>query len=89
MQATGNLWVWGRELTGSGNSNAGGWATFDTENRGDFYYPADFKLTAARFGADWGGDGISGSRASYWNLAPSASDFYIGARGVGDHLQRP
>ena len=88
MQATGNLWVWGRELTGSGNSNAAGWATFDTENRGDFYYPADFKLTAALFGADWGSGGYSGSRASHWSYAPSISNsYYVGARGVGDHLQ--
>ena len=87
MQATGNLLVWGRELTGSGNTNAAGWATFDTENRGDFYYPADFKLTAALLGGYWTYGEGAGSRCANWNGAPSNSGADIGARGVGDHLQ--
>ena len=87
MQATGNLLVWGRELTGSGDSNAAGWATFDTENRGDFYYPADFKLTAARLGGAWFDGEDAGSRCANWNAAPLNSSGNIGARGVGDHLQ--
>ena len=87
MQATGNLLVWGRELTGSGNTNAAGWATFDTENRGDFYYPADFKLTAALLGGYWTYGEGAGSRCAAWGAAPSVSDYAIGARGVGDHLQ--
>ena len=87
MQATGNLLVWGRELSGSGNSNAAGWAAFDTENRGDFYYPADFKLTAALLGGDWGNGENAGSRCALWHSAPSDSYGDIGVRGLGDHLQ--
>ena len=89
MQATGNLWIWGRELSGSGNSNAAGWAAFNTENRGDFYYPADFKLTAARLGGSWDRGEYAGSRCATWAGAPSTSDYGIGVRGVGDHLQLP
>ena len=82
MQATGNLWVWGRDLGGpygapSYNAN--------TEGRGSTYNGPN----AALFGAARGLGGSSGSRASYWSLAPSASDYYIGARGVGSHLQMP
>ena len=89
LQATGNLWVWGRELTGSGAANAAGWSAAATEARGDIYLPADFKLTAALLGADWANGGSSGSRSARWHYAPSGSSGNIGARGVGDHLQLP
>jgi hypothetical protein len=89
LQATGNLWVWGRELTGSGAANAAGWSSADTEARGDIYLPADFKLTAALLGALWTSGEYSGSRSADWRNAPSNSNGFIGARGVGDHLQLP
>lgn len=86
MQATGNLWVWGRDVTGSGDSNSAGWSSFNTESRGDIYYPADFKLTAALFGAGWGNGSNSGSRSSSWDTAPSNSGLNVSARGVCDLL---
>lgn len=83
MQATGNLWVWGRDL--GGPYGAASWNA-NTEGRGSTYNGPN----AARFGADWRYDSeISGSRASIWDNAPSLSYGYIGARGVGSHLQMP
>ena len=89
LQATGNLWVRGRELTGSGAANASGWSAAATEARGDIYLPADFKLAAAVLGATWVNGEYSGSRSARWDIAPSDSVNSIGARGVGDHLQLP
>ena len=80
MQATGNLWAWGRDL--GGPYGAASWNA-NTEGRGSTYSGPN----AANFGAAWGGGGASGSRASEWHIAPSVSDGTIGARGVGDHLQ--
>ena len=80
MQATGNLWVWGRDL--GGPFGAASWSA-NTEDRGSTYYGPN----AALFGAGWYNGGSSGSRASGWDHAPSNSDGSLGARGVGDHLQ--
>lgn len=80
MQATGNLWVWGRELGGA--YSTAGWSA-NTEGRGSTYNGPN----AALFGAYWSDGEDSGSRASYWLNAPSNSIINIGARGVGDHLQ--
>ena len=82
MQATGNLWVWGRDL--GGLYGADSWNA-NTEGRGSTYNGPN----AALFGANWILGGYSGSRASIWLYAPSTSSDNIGARGVGDHLQRP
>lgn len=80
MQATGNLWVWGRDL--GGPYGAASWSA-NTEGRGSTYNGPN----AALFGAGWLHGGDSGSRASTWNNAPSSSASTFGARGVGDHLQ--
>ena len=80
MQATGNLWVWGRDL--GGPYGAASWNA-NTEGRGSTYNGPN----AALFGADWNLGESSGSRASYWGAAPSISNGIFGARGVGDHLQ--
>lgn len=80
MQATGNLWVWGRDL--GGPYGAASWSA-NTEGRGSTYNGPN----AARFGADWYYGEVSGSRASAWHVAPAGSYDTIGARGVGDHLQ--
>ena len=80
MQATGNLWVWGRDM--GGPYGAASWSA-NTEGRGSTYNGPN----AALFGAAWGLGEYSGSRASRWDYAPSLSNNGIGARGVGDHLQ--
>jgi len=80
MQATGNLWVWGRDL--GGPYGAASWSA-NTEGRGSTFNGPN----AALFGAHWLSGVNSGSRASYWGSAPSDSSLNIGARGVGDHLQ--
>ncbi|KAF1041404.1 MAG: hypothetical protein GAK35_03333 [Herbaspirillum frisingense] len=79
IQASGNLWVWGEEF--GGPYGAASYA--DTPDaRGQWYSPPN----AALFGGNWNNTTNSGSRASYWNDAPSASTASIGARGVCDHL---
>ena len=80
MQATGNLWVWGRDLGGA--YSTAGWSA-NTEGRGSTYNGPN----AALFGADWSLGEYAGSRASDWHYAPSLSSTSFGARGVGDHLQ--
>jgi hypothetical protein len=51
-------------------------------NDGDPDHPSCYLV-----GGNWDGGGNSGSRASDWSYAPSASNSTIGARGACDHLQ--
>jgi len=80
-QATGCMYVWGREFGGPYNTTAA-WQT-NTESRGSTYNQAN----AALFGNNWNSASNSGSRCALWSDAPSNSDGSIGARGRCDHLR--
>lgn len=82
-QATGNLWVWGRNIQGvTGEASAASWQAI-TAGRGSVFTGT---TRAVLLGADWGSAGNAGSRAAYWLDAPSISNSYISARGRSDHL---
>jgi len=80
IQATGVLWVWGRDR---GGPFAGASWNANTEGRGSEYNAPN----AARFGGDCGLGAVSGSRCSSWSYAVSVSDSDVGSRFVCDHLQ--
>jgi len=80
IQATGVLWVWGRDRGGA--YNTGGWNA-NTEGRGSEYNAPN----AAPFGGDWSNGSNAGSRCSSWNTAASYSFNNIGSRFCCDHLQ--
>ena len=75
IQATGNLWAWGRDRAGANSNTA-------TEGRGS----ESSAPNASLFGGDWGSGTISGSRCSFWNGAASDSNVNIGSRFACDHL---
>ena len=80
IQASGVLWVWGQER--GGPYGAASWNA-NTAGRGSEYNAPN----AARLGGDWSLGAISGSRASLWNTAASASSNFFGLRCACDHLQ--
>ena len=80
FQATGVLWIWGDDRGGA--YNTAGWDA-NTEGRGTEYNAPN----AVPLGGDWSAGANSGSRCSYWNLAASGSNAYIGSRFCCDHLQ--
>lgn len=80
VQATGVLWIWGRDRGGPAASAA--WND-NTEGRGSEYNAPN----AARFGGDWSAGAFSGSRCSDWNDAASDSIVNGGSRFACDHLQ--
>ena len=80
IQATGVLWVWGRDRGGA--YNTGGWNA-NTEGRGSEYNAPN----SALFGGVWDNGSNAGSRCSSWSGAASGSNGYIGSRFVCDHLQ--
>lgn len=80
IQATGVLWVWGRDRGGA--YNTGGWNA-NTEGRGSEYNAPN----AAMFGGDWSAGSGAGSRCSLWNDSASSSYSFFGSRFVCDHVQ--
>lgn len=85
MQATGNMWIWGRgEALDPTASTAFAWSA-TTESRGSIYQSGG-GLKAPLFGGYWNDGSVCGSRSCLWNLAPSNSANYIGARFRCDHL---
>lgn len=78
-QATGVHWQWGANVAATGGSS---WLNI-AEGRGDVYAS---NLKAVRLGAYWSHGSYAGSRASYWNSAPSYSGAHTTARGVCDHV---
>jgi len=79
MQASGNMWCWGRDQ--GGGQQAASWAA-NTGGRGSTYLLPN----AVLFGGNWSVGSSCGSRASVWYLSPTYSYNDIGARGVCDHL---
>jgi len=80
IQATGVLWVWGRDRAGP--FAAASWNA-NTEGRGSEYNAPN----SALFGGSWANGSFSGSRCSVWDLAASSSFNSVGSRFVCDHLQ--
>lgn len=86
-QASGCLWIWGRETSHFPSPSVSwAWLTGKTNGRGSVYASNDPGLVAAVFGGDWGSGSSSGSRASDWLCAPWNSGASVGARGFCDHL---
>lgn len=92
MQATGNMWVWGRDFgfIPSGADFAAllaNSAKAQTEGRGNVYTFGSSGLCAALFGGYWNLGSYSGSRSSSWIYTPWIYYYNIfGARGRSDHL---
>jgi hypothetical protein len=93
MQATGNMWVWGRDFgfIPSGADFAAllaNSAKAQTEGRGSVYTFGSSGLCVAIFGGNWSFGSYSGSRSSSWNITPwnSLNSSIFGARGRSDHL---
>jgi len=80
IQATGVLWIWGRERAGP---YAGASWNANTEGRGSEYNAPN----AVGLGGGWGSAAASGSRSSDWSNAASVSSASIGSRFACDHLQ--
>lgn len=86
-QATGNMWLWGRDSSFRPDGTAG-WAwNANTEGRGSLYLQNTLGLVYVLLGGNWGNAADSGSRASNWSHCPWVSSSDIGARGRCDHLQ--
>jgi hypothetical protein len=79
-QATGCMYVWGRDR--GGPAAAASWNA-NTEGRGSEYNAPN----AVLFGGAWDGGSNSGSRFSLWNSAASLSGNTVGSRFACDHLQ--
>lgn len=81
-QATGVLWQWGADITGTTATGATAWNGW-ADGRGDIY---SHSIRSPRFGAHWNDGSYAGSRASSWDSQPDVSYSSLGARGVCDHL---
>tara|TARA_R110000851_G_scaffold33896_8_gene90423 strand:+ start:1174 stop:2136 length:963 start_codon:yes stop_codon:yes gene_type:complete len=81
-QATGVMWQWGADITGSNATGAADWQNW-TEGRGDVFTNT---LTAPLFGGEWASGVHSGSRASGWFQRPEQEGVQIGARAVCGHI---
>lgn len=79
-QATGCMYVWGRDR---GGPAAGASWNANTEGRGSEYNAPN----ASRFGGYWTTGSAAGSRCSAWNDAASLPGSGVGSRFACDHLQ--
>lgn len=82
IQASGVLWVWGREL---GGPYAGASWTAAPDNRGFTWNQPN----AVVLGGFFAGATNCGSRAANWERQPSYSSGAFGARGRADHRVSP
>jgi len=87
IQATGNLWVWGRDVIADG-TGSGAWRDI-AEGRGEIYtYNGD--LRAGFFGGAWTNGARAGSRSSYWASSVAFSFInLLSGRGVCPHVILP
>ncbi len=86
--ATGNISVWGRDLSYWPGANGADWKD-QTGGRGKLFLANDTGVVAVRLGGYWGEvNAICGSRQSNWNSPPWSTNGAIGARGRCDHLCR-
>ncbi|MDI5984895.1 hypothetical protein QLQ85_08835 [Halomonas sp. M4R5S39] len=81
-QATGVMWQWGAEISGTSATGAVGWND-QADGRGDIY---THSIRTALLGGPYGSGTRPGSRASSWNAGPEGSANSFSARGVCDHL---
>lgn len=87
MLSTGNVLVWGRDLSYIGDgSTSFSWQDV-AGSKGNVNRQGTYGLAVALLGGGWDYAANSGSRASNWNATPWASSSYIGARGRCDHLR--
>jgi len=83
IQATGNLWVWGRDVIADG-TGSGAWRDI-AEGRGEIFTYND-DLRAGAFGGFWTTGARAGSRSALWDVSVALSDNRFSGRGVCDHL---
>ncbi len=89
MQASGNMWVWGKgELLNPGGTGGAGWKDI-TDGGGQAYLYNDEGLKKPLFGADWADGSAAGSRAAYWANSPLGSYGSVGLRCACDHVCLP
>jgi len=86
IQATGNLWVWGRDVIAE-TTGTGAWSDI-TEGRGEIYTYND-ELYAGLFGGEWRDGTRAGSRSSDWRNSVADSFRYVSGRGVCSHVILP
>lgn len=92
MLATGNMWVWGRDLNyylaggAIATDEAFSWHD-NVGGRGQIYSQGTYGISAAIFGGSWSFGAYSGSRTSHWSVCPWDSYSFVGARGRCDHLR--
>lgn len=79
-QATGTMWQWGADTSGSG---AGGSYSASTEGRGSVY---STDARAVGLGGSWSYGAFSGSRFAGWDPTPWLTADFIGARFACNHL---
>jgi len=92
MQATGNLWIWGRgELLNPTTPTVAAWLSTGAgiDARGSMYIYGAEGIKMPLFGGSWGLGAACGSRSCFWSNAPSLSDYSVGARFRCDHLLLP
>lgn len=77
--ATGYMWIWASDR---GGPAAGSSWNANTEGRGSEYAAPN----SGRLGGAWDAGSYAGSRCSLWGSSASASNNYLGSRGVCDHL---
>ncbi len=81
-QATGCMWQWGEDINGTNATGAVSWQDI-TDGRGGIY---THSIRAVLLGVDWSIASYSGSRASYWGVAPGYSAGNISARASCGHM---
>jgi hypothetical protein len=86
IQATGNMWVWGRDLGTYRGDNTGTWGWNNSAGGRGQMYITPSNLAVAVLGGSWFGSGDAGSRASYWSDYPWYASSDVGARCLCDHL---
>lgn len=92
MQATGNMWIWGRgELLNPTTPTGAAWLSTGAgiDARGSMYVYGAEGIKMPLFGGGWVNGADCGSRSVSWSSAPSISSNFFGARFRCDHLLLP
>lgn len=84
-QVTGYEWIWGSNLSNYPMDATWSWRA-NTGGRGSIY-STENSPTAVLLGGNWDDGAISGSRNSHWSYYLWYSDWNVGTRLGGDHLE--
>lgn len=87
-QASGHQYIWGLDAHYRADGTAEGWAwRASTGGRGSLYLYNSIALTRVLLGGARDIGSTSGSRASIWSSYPWGSNWNLGVRALGDHLE--